>query len=194
MIKKLFRLLKHDTLIIKKNQDRLKNYCGRMVVEIEGETKIKKNTLLPRSAPILFEFELNVKNENKNSSNDNLRCMVVEFELMNDDVTLNKEVISDNSFSKNINGTEFESSVAYLSKTHKRVYLENETNLKIDELLNETKGDKLSKNSERRCKRKNIDIDSDCHDITGYKSFRKILKLEKWLFGNKVWQINQSQK
>ncbi|KAH8741994.1 hypothetical protein FG386_002369 [Cryptosporidium ryanae] len=182
MIKQMFKLFDYNTLIIKKENNGFKNGYAKMIVEIEGDLGIRRSSLTPRSTPVLLEFELKtVDNKNKN----NLKCMVVDFELINDQAVFSSEKMSDRNAYQNLNGSEFESSVAYLNKTYKRVYIENgkeENN--NDESINESKEVNLSRDSDKRCKRKMLNFDYGSNKITGYNNFQKILKLEEWLFGN----------
>ncbi|KAH7649185.1 hypothetical protein FG379_001542 [Cryptosporidium bovis] len=182
MIKHIFNLFDYNTLIVKKDDNGLKNKYANMVVEIEGDPVTRRNSLTPRSTPILLEFELNIAN---NKNNDSFRCMVVDFELMDEDVILSNKKVGKNRFYKNANGNEFESSVGYLNKTHKRVYMENGTNVNNDdELLYESKEVKLSECTNKRYKRKMTNFDCVYNKIAKYNNFREVLKLEEWLFGN----------
>lgn len=99
-------------------------------IEVQGEPKIKRNNLTPRSTPIVLDIDLGLTNKQKDS-----RRMIVEWELTEDEVRNEKNISSiDFNIEKYVQNEKsriFDNdlSVAYLSR-HKRIYTDNIMDIK----------------------------------------------------------------
>ncbi|KAF7455962.1 hypothetical protein HWI79_3513 [Cryptosporidium felis] len=118
--------------------EKINNFQKKIQVEIEGEPKVKKICLTPRSTPIVMEIDLTINRDYCNQLKLDPPSMLVEWESTQDEIIprkkLNTEIMNEKRTEnsrhvENCFNFEHELSVAYLGRQNKRIYLHNDTHL-----------------------------------------------------------------